>query len=90
MPKDSKPKRAYLNYTDEEIVATETGHYVIQVGGDFYEHHGKMAFSKERAEQLYEHVIAGLMDLRMHGTDEEFNDATGCLLNLRILPLRIH
>lgn len=89
---EEKPKKsAYINYTEEQIMATESGNYVIQVGSDFYKSEsGKMGFSKERAEQLYETVIIGLMEMRQHGTQEEYEDATMCLLNLRIMPLRIH
>lgn len=84
------PKSPYINYTEEEIMATESGHYVIQVGSDFFSYNGKMAFSKERAEHFYDTVIAGLVDMRINGTEAEFADATACLLNLRIMPLRIH
>lgn len=71
-------------------MATESGNYVIQVGGDFFSHNGKMAFSKQRAEHFFENVLIGLMEMRQHGTDAEYEDATACLLNLRIIPLRIH
>ena len=88
---DEAPKKSpYINYTEEQIMASEAGNYVIQVGSDFFTQNGKMGFSKARAEQLFETVIAGLMEMRQHGTQEEYEDATMCLLNLRIMPLRIH
>lgn len=90
MSDKTSPKSPYINYTEEQIVATEAGHYVIQVGGDFFSYNGKMAFSKDRAEQFFETVIAGLIDLRVNGTETEYADATACLLNTRIMPLRIH
>lgn len=91
MSDKAPPKSAYKYYTEEQIKTSEEGHYVIQVGPDFYSSEtGKMGFSKERVEQLFETVIIGLYEMKQHGTDQECADADKCLLNLRIMPLKIH
>lgn len=88
---DKPTKSPYLNYSEAEIAATEYGIYVIQVGGDFFtSESGKMGFSRERAEQYYDNIANGLSELVSKGNDEEVSDATICLCNLRIMPLRIH
>lgn len=84
-------KSAYKNYSEAEIAATEFGIYVIQIGGDFFtSESGKMGFSKERAEMYFDTVVNGLNTLILNGTDQEIADATVCLCNIRIMPLRIH
>jgi hypothetical protein len=35
-------------------------------------------------------VVLGLEDMKENGTDLEKADALACLLNLRIMPLKIH
>lgn len=87
---EKSTKSPYLNYSEAEIAATEYGIYVIQVGGDFFSSNGKMGFTKERAEMFFDNVVNGLNDLVNNGTDQEVADATTCLCNLRIMPLRIH
>jgi hypothetical protein len=90
MSDETPPKSPYLNYTEEEILATEKGIFVIQIGADLFSHNGKMGFTKDRAEQFYDNIVMGLEDLRENGTDIEKEDAFACLCNLRIMPLKIH
>lgn len=87
-----KPEKSpYGEYTVEEIMATEEGHYYIQIGdGMFESDSGKVAFPKERAEHFYMSVLQGLKDMKENGSIEEIEEANKCLLNFRIIPLRFH
>jgi hypothetical protein len=84
------PKSPYKNYSIEDIMKAEAGHYCIQVGGDFFSYHGKIGFSRQRAEMFYDDLLNGLNDMKKHGSDEEKGDAYKTLLMFKILPLRVH
>lgn len=86
----SKEKSPYRRYSVEEVMDAENGNYVIQVGGDLFSYNGKMAFSKARADKFYDNVMAGLHDLKKHGSDVEQDDAIKCLFHLKVFPLRIN
>lgn len=83
-------KSPYGKYTIEEIVQAESGHYVIQVGGDLFSYNGKMAFSRARVEKFFDDIFLGLNDMKENGSDLEKDDALKCLSMLKIYPLRIH
>lgn len=88
---DGIKKSAYRHYSEEDIAQTESGTYVIQVGGDLFQSpNGKMGFNKDRAEMFYADIMGGLTAMKKDGNDLEKEDAEKCLLNLRIVPLRIH
>ncbi len=80
----------YRKYSIEQITQVEAGHYVIQVGDDFFSHNGKVGFSLQRAETFYLDIMSGLMDIQKNGSDLEKEDATKCLLLLKMYPLRFH
>lgn len=88
--KKKDDKSPYKHYTVEEVMAAESGNYTIQVGGDLFSYNGKMAFSKDRADHFYKNILAGLNDLKEHGTEVEKEDAIKCILHLKIIPLRIN
>lgn len=86
-----KEKSPYKDYSIEEIMATETGSYYIQIGDNMFESDsGKLAFNKERADHFFFAVWEGLNDLIKHGNSKEKEEALQCLLNFRIVPLRLH
>ncbi len=69
----------------------EAGHYYIQIAdGMFESESGKLAFTKERAEDFYSQIWEGLREMRRNGNPEEKEEALQCLLNFRIIPLRFH
>lgn len=92
MSKDKKKSDImYAGYTAEEVMAIEAAHYYIQIGDEMLESEtGKLSFTKDRAEQLFDQVLESLKHMRKFGTPEEKEDARKCLLNFRIWPLRIH
>ena len=90
MSKKKAEKSPYVRYTEEEIVAAEYGHFVIQVGGDLFSYNGKMAFTRERADKFYDDIIEGLTDMKKNGNEVEKEDAVKCLIMLKMFPLRIH
>jgi len=90
MAKKKINKSPYVHYSVEEISAAETGHYVIQVGGDLFSYNGKMAFVRDRADKFYQDILDGLNDMKKNGSDIEKEDALKCLLMLKMFPLRIH
>lgn len=88
---DKDDKNPYGKYSIEDVVEAESGNYYIQMGADCFETEaGKMAFTKDRAEQFLNTITKGLVDLQQNGSEVEKKDATLCLNNLRIVPLRIH
>ncbi len=88
---DRLPKTRYSEYTIEEIMAIEYDKYVIQVGSDLLTNEkGKMAFSKQRTEELYENLLTSLNEMKISKDPLERQDALACLKHLHIYPLRIH
>lgn len=87
-----KPEKSpYGIHSIEEVMKTEAGAYYLQIGDSMFESDsGKLAFSKERAEEFYMMVWEGLKDMRKHGNVEDKEEAMHCLLNFRIVPLRFH
>lgn len=91
MTKSKFEKSPYKDHTIKEVMEAEFGSYYIQIGDNMFESEtGKMAFQKERAEQFFDMVYAGLVHMYENGTQEEKEDAVYCLSNLRMIPLRFH
>lgn len=87
----SDEKSPYGKFSIEDITKAETDHFVIQIGSELFAlPNGKMAFTKERIDALYEEVLEGLNIMRKEGTDIEQEQALQGLLLLKIHPLRIH
>lgn len=90
MSDDKDPKSPWGQYSVEEVIAVEAGHYFIQIGSDIFSNEGKMAFTRDRAEKLFDGIFSDLMAMKENGTDKQKEDATGCLMFLRIHPMRVH
>ena len=92
MSSDKKAEKSpYSGHSIEEVMAVEIGHYYIQVGdGIFESDNGKLAFSRDRAEEFMDHIWKGLMEMKEVGNSKERKEAEACFLNLRIIPLRFH
>lgn len=84
------PKNPFVNYTIEEILASEASAYVIVVGSDFYMANGQWAFSRASAVRHYNKILAELMRQWAHGTKKEQKNAMRVMRNFRIDPLRFH
>ena len=82
--------KPYGQYTEEDVLMVEYGHYYVQVGGDIFSRDGKMAFTRARAEHFYDGILKDLNDIKETGTRREKEDAKSCLLWLRIIPMRVH
>lgn len=89
---DKKSERnPYKSHSIEEVMQAETGSYYIQIGtGLFESENGKLAFTKERADDFYMAAWEGLKDMKQNGSPQERREAEECLLNFRIIPLRFH
>ncbi len=87
-----KPEKSpYRDYTIEDVLAAEAGHYYIQIGTEIFQSEsGKMAFKKDRVDELFESILGGLKEMKKSNNKREVEDAHACLLNFRIFPLRIH
>lgn len=84
-------KNPYKEHSVEEVAKAETGNYYIQIGDSMFENeHGKLAFSKDRAEAFYDQIMDGLAEMRKTGSKEDKEEAMFCLTNFRIIPLRFH
>lgn len=90
MPDEKKvPKSPYGQYSLEDVMLIEAGHYFIQVGGDIFSYDGKMAFSRDRAEMFYDNIFKDLTTMKENGDEKSSDDARSCLFFLRIHPMRI-
>lgn len=85
-----KEKSPFRGFTLSQINSIEADTYVIQVGVDLFCYKGQFFFTKRSAALLYNKILVNLVDLINNGDTEQKNDATKCLGNLRILPLRIN
>jgi hypothetical protein len=83
-------KNPFITYSLEEIMQIEAGHYFIQIGTDVFSEEGKMAFSRDRAEHLYDGILEDLTLLSENGNEIQQADAKACLLFLQIHSMRIH
>ncbi|NJO48228.1 MAG: hypothetical protein HC840_00770 [Leptolyngbyaceae cyanobacterium RM2_2_4] len=92
MSSNKKPEKSpYKSHTIEEVMQAEAGHYYIQIGdGMFESESGKLAFTKDRAENFYFQIWEGLKDMKANGSKKDREEALNCLLNFRIIPLRFH
>lgn len=90
MSNEKEDKSPYGQYSVEEVILVEAGHYFIQVGGDIFSFDGKMAFSRERAEMFYDTIFNDLNSMKENGTEIQQADAKSCLFFLRIHRMRIH
>jgi hypothetical protein len=85
------PKNPYADYTIEQIMAVEADKFVIQVGADLLQNEaGKMAFSKDRTDELFGQILINLNEMKESADPQERQDALSCLNSLHIWPLRIH
>lgn len=83
-------KGPFVGYTVEEVMAFEAVTYVLQVGSDVYDTRGKWVFNKKSAYIHYGKVLRDLLDQMRNGTYAEQKNAKRVLMNLKVLPLRIH
>lgn len=91
MSKPKDEKSPYGDFTVEEIELAETGAYVIQLGGEFFDYYGKFSFDKKTADSFYKTLYDGLYELTQTSTTEEEKlDAIRSILLLKIHPLRFH
>lgn len=87
MPKEKSP---FINYTVEEVLASEAVTYVIQVGSDIFNVNGRWVFNKKSAAIYYNKILRQLLDEMANGTDKQKRNAKRVFLSFKILPLRIH
>lgn len=88
---DPKKEIMYKHYTMEEVLAVEALYYYIQIGDEMLENErGKLSFTKDAAEKLFDQIFDSLNHMKEFGNAEERADAFACLSNLKIHPLRIH
>jgi hypothetical protein len=88
----AKPKRKdpFVNYTTEQVFASEALLYVIQVGADVFEVEGQWFFVKKAATVYYNKILRELMKDIYKGTTKEQKRAKKILGTLKIVPLRMH
>lgn len=84
------PKRPFVGYTAEEVMAFEAVTYILQVGSDVFDIKGKLVFTKKGAQIYYNKVLRELLDQIKNGTKKQKKNAMRALLGLKVLPLRIH
>lgn len=85
-----KKKSPFGKYTLEQVAQAEATNFVILLGHDLFSFEGKYTFVKEDAEAYQEQILGGLMDILQNGSEKEMEEAEVCLLNLKILPFRLH
>jgi hypothetical protein len=88
---NKKDQNPYGKYTTEDVIASESGHYYLQVGPEIFTlPNGMMAFEKDRIEYFFDQMFIKLNNLKKNGTAAQQADAKFFLSTLQIRPLRIH
>lgn len=87
-----KPKRKdpFVNYTTEQIFASEAMLYVIHVGQDVFVVDGQWFFVKKAATSYYNKILRAIMRDIYKGTVKEQKKAKKLLGTLKMVPLRMH
>jgi hypothetical protein len=90
MPKKKVDSNPFGIYSFEDVLAAESGNYIIQIGAEIFSWKGKAAFTREKAEMFYDDILGGLNEMKKSKNEIEREDALKCLLFLKIYPFRIH
>lgn len=85
-----KKKDPFVNYTTEQIFASEALLYVIHVGDDVLTVDGQWFFVKKAATVYYNKVLKAIMKDVYEGNSKQQKKAKKLLATLQILPLRMH
>lgn len=85
-----KKKSPFVEYTTDEILASEKNAYVIQIGKDLFSTDTKLSFTKAAADHYYDQIMVALEDQLKNGSKKEKRIAKQIVENFRILPLRFH
>lgn len=83
-------KKAFGNYTAEQIFASEAVTYVVIAGMSVFERNGNCFFTKGIANRNCKKLYAELIKQYFHGNKKERKSAERLLWSLRVEPLRIH
>lgn len=86
----TKKKSPFVNYTEEEVFASEFATYFIQVGSDVFNLDGRWVFSKKSASIYYNKILRQLLDDMINGEERDRKNAERVLLNLKVVPLKLH
>lgn len=86
----SNKNSPFKNGTIQEVFRAEIDSYIIQVGSDFYDNDGDYTFSSSQASKNYNIILKNILYSLANGNEKQKKAAARCLLNLHILPLRIH
>ena len=86
----TRKRSPFVGYTEEEVIAFETCTYILQVGSDIYDVRGQCVFNKKSAYIHYGKVMRELLDQLRCGNEAEKKDAGRILMNLKVLPLKLH
>lgn len=87
---EDSERSPYGKFSIADVMAAESGNFIIQIGDELFEENSFYAFQKEKAENLYDIVRESLEGIKKEGSELEQLDAIKRLQNLRLLPLRIH
>ncbi len=86
----SKPKSAYLGYTEQEIRMLEENYFTFQLGGDFVLEGDSYFFNRTEANRIYRNTVKDLRGITIDGSGKDRNYAIDLIGSLRIVPLRFH
>lgn len=86
----TKKKDPFVNYTTEQIFASEAMLYVIHVGDDVLTVDGQWFFVKKSATAYYNKVLKAIMKDVYEGNPKQQKKARKLLTTLQILPFRMH
>lgn len=90
MSKGKEPKNPFVNYTTEEVLASEAVTYIIQVGTELFNINGRWVFSKKSAAIYHNKILRELSMQLNSGNKRDRDRAQKALAGLKILPLRVH
>ncbi|MCX9024622.1 MAG: hypothetical protein OIN85_00835 [Candidatus Methanoperedens sp.] len=83
-------KNPFVTYSEEEIKSTESTTFVLQAGSDFFETDGAFLFAEADAHHFYKNILGEVTRQIKEGTRSEKKNARRLLMNLRVMPFRVH
>lgn len=85
--KDHSPFRSY---SVNEILATESSNYMIQVGFELLNIGGNFLFNKKSAVTHYNKILREILNQLKNGNKKQQANAERMLSNFKIIPFRLH
>jgi hypothetical protein len=83
-------KSPYLGYSEEEVKRIESGHFVLNFGGDFVLQDNNYVFTKKEVSKIHRDILKKLLDILSNGSEKDRSYALDLMGGLVIQPMKLH